>query len=83
VPDLTHNRQGSDLGLTNYTEAFNAERPVGCVTCRRAGGPAEPVLRPFDVDHCKAIHRRGLQDVYEWVREFRTVDVGNVRNSAS
>lgn len=32
--------------------------------------------RTFDPAHWKAIHRQIFQDVYEWVGEFRTVDIG-------
>lgn len=34
------------------------------------------VLRTFDTDHWKRIHRHLFQDMYEWAGEFRTVDIG-------
>jgi cell filamentation protein len=64
------------LGLTNYTEWFNAERQL------TAGRQIELIARPelvprtFDSAHWKAIHRQIFRDVYEWAGEFRTVNIG-------
>ena len=64
------------LGLTNYTEWFNAERML--VNVRSAELIAQPALVPrtFDADHWKAIHHQLFQDMYGWAGEFRTVNIG-------
>lgn len=63
------------LGLTGYTESFNAERQLTRVRVVELAARPELVARTFDVAHWKAIHRQIFQDVYEWAGEFRTVNI--------
>lgn len=64
------------LGLSGYTEAFNAERRLTGLRQFELGAKPELVARTFDPEHWKAIHRHVFQDMYEWAGEFRTVDIG-------
>ncbi|MBE7190552.1 Fic family protein [Jatrophihabitans endophyticus] len=64
------------LGLTDSTEAFNAERRLTALRAAELVARPELVARTFDTAHWKAIHHQVFQDVYEWAGEFRTVDIG-------
>ena len=48
------------------------ERAYGCEVrlCRE-----RPVLRCFDLDHLRGLHRRLFADVYAWAGELRTVNL--------